>query len=249
MRSKAKLFLIPVPLADIDHAECLPAYNKEIIQSLTYFIVENIRSARRFLKAVDKAINIDELHLVELNKHTDPKAISSYLDPMKAGHNVGIISEAGCPAVADPGSDIVALAQEKGFEVCPLVGPSSILLALMASGFNGQGFTFNGYLPIKDDERSKTLKELEAKAIKGHTQIFIETPYRNDKLLQELIRQCKGTTLLCIASNLTAPNSLIQTKPLNQWAKAIPKLHKLPTIFLLGANHYEINIHKIGHAF
>ncbi len=234
MDSKAKLYLIPVPLAEVEHSHCLPEYNKSLILSLKYFIVENVRSARRFLKAVDKSINIDDLHFVELNKHTNAKVIASYLDPMKEGHSVGIISEAGCPAVADPGSDVVALAQKKGFAVCPLVGPSSILLALMASGFNGQGFTFNGYLPIKDDERSRTIKELEAKAIKGHTQIFIETPYRNDKLLQELIRQCKGTTLLCIASNITAPNSFIQTKPLSAWAKALPNLNKKPTIFLLG---------------
>ncbi len=234
MNSKAKLYLIPVPLAEVAHSECLPSYNKTIVLQLKHFIVENIRSARRFLKAVDKSINIDELQFFELNKHTSPNAIVSYLEPMKEGHSIGIISEAGCPAVADPGSDVVAIAQKKGFEVCPLVGPSSILLALMASGFNGQGFRFNGYLPIKDDERAKTLKELEAKALRGETQIFIETPYRNDKLVQELIRQCKPSTLLCIASNLTSPDSLVQTKTLAQWSKALPNLHKTPTIFLLG---------------
>ncbi len=238
MKSKAKLYLIPVPLAEVEHSECLPIYNKTIILALKHFIVENIRSARRFLKAVDKSINIDELKFYELNKHTSAKAISSYLDPMKEGHSIGIISEAGCPAVADPGSDVVAIAQKNGFEVCPLVGPSSILLALMASGFNGQGFCFNGYLPIKDDERGKKIKELESKALRGETQIFIETPYRNDKLVQELIRQCKSSTLLCIASNLTSPDSLIQTKSLAQWTKALPRLHKVPTIFLLGQTSY-----------
>ncbi len=237
MKTQAKLYLIPVPLAEVQHSECLPAYNKTVILQIKHFIVENIRSARRFLKAVDKSINIDDLEFFELNKHTSPKAIASYLNPMKEGHSMGIISEAGCPAVADPGSDVVAIAQRKGFEVCPLVGPSSILLALMASGFNGQGFTFNGYLPIKDAERNKLIKELEAKALRGHTQIFIETPYRNDKLVQELIRQCKSSTLLCIASNLTSPDSLVQTKPLSEWAKALPKLHKIPTIFLLGSSN------------
>ncbi|XP_060149309.1 ribosomal RNA small subunit methyltransferase I-like [Globicephala melas] len=234
MNSKAKLYLIPVPLADIEHSQCLPEYNKAVILTLKYFIVENVRSARRFLKAVDRTIDIDSLNFVELNKHSNPKLITSYLDPMKEGHSIGIISEAGCPAVADPGSDVVAIAQRKGFEVCPLIGPSSILLALMGSGFNGQGFSFNGYLPIQDSDRSKTLKDLEAKALRGQTQIFIETPYRNDKLLQELIKQCKSSTLLCIASNLTAPDCLIQTKTLSQWAKNLPNLHKRPTIFLLG---------------
>ncbi len=234
MNTNPTLYLIPVPLADIPVAQCLPAYNKDVILQIKYFIVENLRSARRFLKSVDKAINIDDLHFVELNKHTSPKEISSYLDPMKEGHSIGIISEAGCPAVADPGSDVVAIAQSKGYTVAPLVGPSSILLALMASGFNGQGFTFNGYLPIKDEQRGRTIKEIEAKALKGHTQIFIETPYRNEKLIQDLIRQCKPSTLLCIASNLTSPDSFIQTKPLSYWAKAMPKINKVPTIFLLG---------------
>ncbi len=231
---KASLYLIPVPLADVPLEQCLPSGNKDIILSLKYFIVENIRSARRFLKLVDKSIDIDSLHFVELNKHTTAEEMTTYLNPMKEGHSIGIISEAGCPAIADPGSDVVAIAQRKGYQVCPLVGPSSILLALMSSGFNGQSFTFNGYLPIKDDERAKTLKNLEQKSLRGETQIFIETPYRNDKMLAELYRHCKGSSKLCIASNITAPNAMIQTKTLQEWAKQKINLGKVPTIFLLG---------------
>ncbi len=234
MQNEAKLYLIPVPLSDVTIESCLPSSNRDVILSLKYFIVENIRSARRFLKQVESSINIDELQFLELNKHTSPEQINSYLNPMKEGFSMGIISEAGCPAIADPGSDVVAIAQKKGLTVVPLVGPSSILLSLMGSGFNGQSFTFNGYLPIKDDQRSKAIKELEAKANKGCTQIFIETPYRNEKLLQELIRQCRPTTQLCIASNLTAESSFIKTQTLSAWAKQKVDFNKVPSIFLLG---------------
>lgn len=142
------LYLIPVPLAEVQHSTCLPEYNREIVAKLRHFIVENVRSARRFIKAVNREIDIDSLTLVELNKHTSPEAIASYLDPMRSGHSIGVISEAGCPAVADPGSDVVAIAQSRGYRVEPLVGPSSILMSLMGSGFNGQRFAFLGYLPI-----------------------------------------------------------------------------------------------------
>ena len=231
----ATLYLIPVPLGEVSHQTCLPEYNRTIVQNTKHFIVENIRSARRFLKSADKAINIDELSFYELNKHTSPDDIHKYLSPLKAGEDVGIISEAGCPAVADPGSDIVALAQEAGYKVKPLVGPSSILMALMASGFNGQRFAFLGYLPIEEGDRLKAIREAEHRAISlGESQIFIETPYRNEKLVEELIKHCKGSTKLCIASMLTTEQELAETRPLAQWKGHIPKLHKLPTIFVLG---------------
>lgn len=231
----ATLYLIPVPLGEVSHQTCLPEYNRMIVQKTKHFIVENIRSARRFLKAVDKAINIDELSFYELNKHTSPDDIHKYLSPLKAGEDVGIISEAGCPAVADPGSDIVALAQEAGYKVKPLVGPSSILMALMASGFNGQRFAFLGYLPIEEGDRLKAIREAEHRALSlGESQIFIETPYRNEKLVEELIKHCKGSTKLCIASMLTTEQEFAETRPLAQWKGHIPKLHKLPTIFVLG---------------
>lgn len=230
-----KLYLIPVPLAEVDHMSCLPELNRNIVRGLRHFIVENTRSARRFLKVVDKGINIDELTFYELNKRTSPEALASYLAPMNHGESVGIISEAGCPAVADPGSDIVAIAQSKGYEVVPLIGPSSILIALMGSGFNGQRFTFLGYLPIDDGAREQAIRDLEHKLyVTGETQIFIETPYRNMRLVEELIRLCKRQTKLCIACNLTSNNALLRTKSLAEWKGHIPDLHKKPTIFVLG---------------
>ncbi len=231
----AKLYLIPVPLAKIEHKQCLPDYNCEVLKEIQHFVVENVRSARRFLKASDKAINIDSLYFYELNKHTSPEDISSYLEPLSQGQNIGVISEAGCPAVADPGSDIVALAQKKGYEVVPLVGPSSILMSLMASGFNGQRFAFLGYLPIDEAERARAIKEAESRVLHlGETQIFIETPYRNERLVAELIKHCKGSTKLCIASQITAPEAYIRTRSLADWRGKIPAIHKQATIFLLG---------------
>lgn len=233
--STAKLYLIPVPLAEVDHQECLPELNRHIVGTLRYFIVENIRSARRFLRTADRNIDIDTLTFFELNKHTTPESIGSFLDPMKRGESIGVISEAGCPAVADPGSDIVSLAQSRGYEVVPLVGPSSILLALMASGFNGQRFAFRGYLPIDDAVRTNAIKELEHRLYStGETQIFIETPYRNVRLVEELIRYCKKQTKLCIACNITSRDAFIKTQTLALWEKKLPELHKKPTIFVLG---------------
>lgn len=231
----AKLYLIPVPLAEVEHSQCLPEYNREVVRGIRHFVVENIRSARRFLKAADKGIDIDSLSFYELNKHTTPEAIASYLAPLRAGESIGLISEAGCPAVADPGSDLVALAQSQGYAVEPLVGPSSILMALMASGFNGQRFAFLGYLPIDDAERTRAIREAEHRVLSlGETQIFIETPYRNERLVEELIKHCKGTTKLCIACQITSPEAFIRTQALSAWRGKIPTLHKLPTIFVLG---------------
>lgn len=231
---QASLYLIPVTLGETSVEQVLPTYNKEIILQIKYFIVENIRSARRFLKKVESSINIDELTFYELNKHTKPEDIENYLNPMVNGFHVGIISEAGCPAIADPGSDIVAIAQKKNYKVVPLVGPSSILLSLMASGFNGQGFAFHGYLPIDGSERIKKIKQLENLIHHEHqTQIFIETPYRNQKLVEDIIKHCTPSTKLCIAMNITCENEYIRTLSVKQWAKQLPDMAKQLCIFLL----------------
>lgn len=231
---EAALYLIPVTLGETEVNKVLPSYNREIILGIKYFIVENIRSARRFLKKVDRDINIDELKFVELNKHTTPAEFSSYLEPLMQGNPIGVISEAGCPAVADPGADVVAIAQKKRLKVVPLVGPSSIILSVMASGFNGQSFAFHGYLPIDASERMHRLKELEERIYReSQTQLFIETPYRNHKMLDDILQHCKPQTKLCIAANITCEGEFIQTKSIQEWKKGTPNLVKIPCIFLL----------------
>lgn len=228
------MYLIPVPLGDTPVERVLPAYNREIIAEIKYFVVENIRSARRFLKKSNPDICIDDLTFYELNRHTPPVEVSTFLNPLRQGYAVGVISEAGCPAVADPGADVVAIAQRERMQVVPLVGPSSILLSLMASGFNGQSFAFHGYLPIEAGERTKRLKQLEQRIYAEHeTQIFIETPYRNHKMMQDLIRTCRPQTLLCVAADITCPGERIRTLPLAQWAKTSYDFQKTPAIFLL----------------
>ena len=228
------LYLIPVTLGDTEHSQVLPPYNREVILSLKHFIVENVRTARRFLKKAEPTIVIDDLSFSELNEHTSPEDISGILAPMDAGESVGIMSEAGCPAVADPGADVVAIAQRKGYRVVPLVGPSSILMSLMASGFNGQSFAFHGYLPVDASKRSERIKSLEARMYaENETQIFIETPYRNNKLLEEFVRVCRPSTRLCVASDITCEGEFIRTRPVKEWAKNMPDLNKKPAIFLL----------------
>lgn len=228
------LYLIPVTLGDTAIETVLPPYNKEIIQNLRHFIVEDVRTARRFLKKVDRDIDIDALTFYTLNKHTSPEDISGYLEPLIAGHSMGIISEAGCPAIADPGADVVAIAQRKDLKVVPLVGPSSILLAIMGSGFNGQSFAFHGYLPIESGERSKKLKTLEQRVYsENQTQLFIETPYRNNKMVDDILQSCRPQTKLCIAANLTCEGEFIKTRTIKEWQKKTPDLSKIPCIFLL----------------
>lgn len=229
------LYLIPVPLGDSVFSRALPDYNREVILSLKHFIVENVRSARRFLKRMNPAILIDELIFTELNEHTSAETIAGMLTPMAEGRSIGVMSEAGCPAVADPGAALVAIAQKKGYKVMPLVGPSSLLLALMASGFNGQRFTFHGYLPAEAFKRSLHIKALEARMIADdETQIFIETPYRNNRLMEDLIRICRPATLLCVAANLMNEGERIQTRSMKEWKRNKPDLHKIPAIFLIG---------------
>lgn len=234
MNDSPKLYLLPVPVADTPPAQVLPGRNIELLSGIRHFVVENLRSARRFLKACDRNIDINALEMVELNEHTDPAEVAAMLAPMAEGHSMGVISEAGCPAVADPGADLVAVAQSRGYEVVPLVGPSSILLSLMASGFNGQEFAFRGYLPVEAGARSHRLKEMEREIRRDRrTQIFIETPYRNNRLIGELVKALPGDMLLCVASDITGPQQSIITRRLNQWARMQYNYDKRPAIFLL----------------
>ncbi|GHU90617.1 S-adenosylmethionine-dependent methyltransferase [Bacteroidia bacterium] len=231
---QAFLYLIPVPLGETPVDQVLPAYNREIILKIRHFIVENERTARRFLKKTDASINIDELTFYLLNKHTSPQVLSDYLKPVMEGNPVGIISEAGCPAIADPGADVVAMAQQKNIRVVPLVGPSSILMALMASGFNGQNFAFHGYLPIDADQRTKAIRQYEQRIYsENQTQLFIETPYRNEKLVEDFIRTCKPSTKLCIAADITCETEYIKTRNLAEWKRQAPDLSKRPCLFLI----------------
>lgn len=229
------LYLFPSNLSDAPLDDVLPQRNIQLISQLRYFIVENVRTARRFLKRCDRSIDIDSLTFFTLNVKTDPADIPAMLAPMAEGNSMGIISEAGCPAVADPGALVVEQAHRLGYRVDPLVGPSSIILALMASGFNGQSFTFNGYLPIEADRRTARLKQLYREAQHGTTQIFIETPYRNNKIIKEIIATLPSSALLCMAFDLTGPNQKVITLPLSKWAKREIDFDKTPAIFLLYA--------------
>lgn len=211
----------------------LPAYNFTMVKEIKHFIVENERSARRFLKKCDKSINIDELTFYTLDEHTRREEIINYLDPLASGQAMGVISEAGCPAIADPGADVVAMAQERGLKVVPLVGPSSILMALMASGFNGQSFAFQGYLPIDAGRKTKKFHEMERSILAGQTQIFIETPYRNNRLLEEICKTVRKDCKLCVALDITGQSEWIVTKTVADWSRSKIVLEKKPAIFLL----------------
>ncbi len=230
------LYLIPVELGDTPQERVLPAYNREVILGIRHFIVEEVRSARRFLKRVDRDIDIDSLTFYPMGKHADAALFASYLRPLEAGEAMGVISEAGCPAVADPGADVVAIAQKKGLRVVPLVGPSSMILAVMASGLNGQSFAFHGYLPIDAAERVKRLKQLEVRAQQEHqTQLFIETPYRNAKLFETLCSTLRPQTRICVAAGITTDEEWIQTRTVAEWRRQrLPDLSKIPAIFLMG---------------
>ena len=231
----AKLFLVPNVLSAGDWQNVLPVSVFNVLGEIRYFIVEDTRTARRFLKQINRDIDIDALTFFELNKFTKPDYLPGFLEPIEQGFNIGIVSEAGCPGIADPGADIVKIAHRKGIQVVPLVGPSSVLLALMASGLNGQNFAFNGYLPVKPHERTKAISALEKKAkTENQTQIFIETPYRNRQLIADLMKTCQPSTQLCIAANITGENEFIVTKSVGEWKNTVPDLHKQPTIFLLG---------------
>jgi 16S rRNA (cytidine1402-2'-O)-methyltransferase len=232
--SLGKLYLIPVTMGECDPMDVLPQTVKRVVELIDYYIVENEKTARKSIKGVLPEKKQSELVLFALNKHTDAKEHLNFIEPLLAGKNMGLMSEAGCPGVADPGAVIVKLAHEKGIQVIPLVGPSSILLAMMASGMNGQSFTFNGYLPIDKGEKKSALKNFEKLSFdKNQSQIFIETPYRNNKLIEDILQALQPSTHLCIATDITLPTEYIKTLRVTDWKKTKVDLHNRPTIFII----------------
>ncbi len=238
MKTKNKygtLYLIPVGLGNDDFRRTIPAHNSLIINNLNDFIVEDIRSSRRNLRKMEFTGDFDACNFYELNQHTHENEIPNFLNGLLLGKNVGLMSEAGNPCIADPGNKVVLLAHLKGIRIVPLVGPSSILLALISSGMNGQSFTFHGYLPIEKKDRQQKIREmLKTIAHTSQTQIFMETPYRNNALLTDILAECNDQVLLCIASELTTESESITTEPIGWWKKNTPDLHKKPSVFLLG---------------
>ncbi|MFD1063660.1 SAM-dependent methyltransferase [Winogradskyella litorisediminis] len=231
---KGKLYLIPTRLGDNPPLEVLPLSIKKIIEQLDDYIVENEKTARRFIKRVVPNKSQPKLRLKVLNKYTDASELPSFLKPCLEGNSVGILSEAGCPAIADPGADIVGIAHELDIKVVPLVGPSSILLALMSSGLNGQSFAFNGYLPIDKNERKREIKTLEKRSADlNQSQLFIETPYRNNQMLADLAATLQPNTKVCVACDLTLPTEFIKTKSAKEWKNNTEDLHKRPAMFIL----------------
>ena len=234
MNILGKLYLIPTTLGEMNADDVLPQTIKRAIDFIDYYIVENEKTARKSIKIVHAEKKQSELKLFLLNKHTNTKEHLDFIKPLLEGFNVGLMSEAGCPGVADPGAVIVKIAHEKGIQVIPLVGPSSILLALMASGMNGQSFTFNGYLPIDKSEKKQAIKGLEKLSFdKNQSQLFIETPYRNNKLLEDILLTLQPNTLLCIACDITLPTEYIKTMLVNLWKKQKVDLHNRPCIFII----------------
>lgn len=234
---KGKLYLIPTTLGDNEPLEVLPISVKKTIEETNVYIVENEKTARRFIKKINSGKSQSSLKIFILNKYTDANLIPEFLDPCIKGINVGLLSEAGCPGIADPGAEVVKMAHQNNIKVVPLVGPSSILMALMSSGMNGQNFAFNGYLPIDKDDRKKELKRLERISFEhNQSQIFIETPYRNNKLLEDLCNTLEPNTFICVACDITLPTEFIKTQTANAWKKNIVDLHKRPTIFIIHKN-------------
>lgn len=231
---KGRVFLIPSLLGEEAPMQSLAVMSAPLIRELRFFVAENAKHLRRFIKQSGLDVPLQEIEVNELNEHTSPQEISPLLDPARKGQDIGIISEAGCPGVADPGAALVRLAHKEGIRVIPVPGPSSILLALMASGMNGQQFAFAGYLPKESSERSKKIKELEQLAQKGSTQLFMDTPYRNDHVLEDLLKNCNGSTQLLVACDLTLPSEFIRTQSINEWKKTKISFHKRPLIFALG---------------
>lgn len=227
------IYLIPVTLGGNDYLKVIPEKVIELTRELRYFIVEDIRSARRFLRMIDREFPIDGTTFYELNEHTSEAEIVHYLDPALNGSDIGIMSEAGLPGIADPGAMAIALAHRKGLTVKPLSGPSSIIMALISSGMNGQNFTFNGYLPVKPAERAAKLRELEKAANAGVAQIFMETPYRNQKMLETILSTCRNETLLCIAADISLPSETVKTKRIASWKNDPPELKDCLVVFVM----------------
>ena len=232
---KGTLYLVPNTLGNPDTSATIPSRIAQVVNAIDVFIVEDLRNARRYLKILNREREIDRITFHELNKHTPPELIPSFLEQAKAGKDTAIISEAGVPGVADPGAAVVRMAHDKGIRVVPLTGPSSILLSLMASGLNGQSFCFHGYLPIQRTDRVSKIREIEQLALrKNETQVFMEAPYRNDALLSDILEHCHPSTRLCIAADITLDSEFIQARTVAEWKRKKPALHKRPVIFLLG---------------
>jgi 16S rRNA (cytidine1402-2'-O)-methyltransferase len=228
-----RIYLIPVPLGGVDFVNVIPEKVISLTKRLRFFIVEDLRSARRYLRLIDKEFPINDTVFFELNEHTADNEIVHYLEPVINGSDIGIMSEAGLPGIADPGARIVALAHDKKIIVTPLSGPSSILLALISSGLNGQNFTFNGYLPVKPSDRSAKLRELEKNAGTGYAQIFMETPYRNQKMVESILSTCHPNTLLCIATDITLQTETIKTMKISDWRKDLPIVKDKLVVYVL----------------
>lgn len=234
MKAKGILYLIPNVLVLETGQDIMAPVVKNVIAATSHYLVEDFRTARRYISSLKLGVNLEEVHLEKLDKKTPELQLKKLLAPLLKGHDVGILSEAGCPGIADPGANAVALAHKLGIKVVPLPGPSSMFMALMGSGLNGQSFTFNGYLPIDRKDRVQAIKELEAKSIaENTTQMFMETPFRNNRMLEDLLANLSSNTLLCIASNITGTDELIQTKKIADWRKKHPDLHKIPAVFLI----------------
>lgn len=233
--SKGKLYIVPINISESSLDKVLPDFNKKTVSVLRYFVVEKIKTARQFLRKMDRSFPIDDSVFFELDKHNNYSFQMEILDELKAGNDIGLMSESGYPAIADPGSQIVSMCQYSGIEVIPLVGPSSILMALAASGMNGNGFTFNGYLPKKDPERSKEVKEIVKIIAKtSFAQIFIETPYRNETIFEDFLKHCPAEMKLCVAYDVTGPEEKIISKSIEDWKKGKFKFDKTPCVFVLG---------------
>ncbi|HOP04693.1 MAG TPA: SAM-dependent methyltransferase [Tenuifilaceae bacterium] len=233
---QGNLYLIPTTLGGESWKDVIPDFVAEISRSLKFFVVEDVRTARRYLSKLGMPNPIDTLDFQLLNEHTPVEEVEKLLKPIFSGESLGLLSEAGVPAVADPGANLVALAQRKGVKVIPLTGPSSIILALMGSGFNGQNFAFVGYLPVKSPDREKRIRQLEQRAHdEGQTQLFIEAPYRNNQLLKSLLATLNPNTKLCVAADITMPSEFVVTKSVKEWQGNLPDLHKRPTIFAINS--------------
>ena len=231
---KGRLFLIPSPLGDNDPAEVIPAGVLSMLPSISTYVVEAVRTARRYLSAAGLKGHVQDLEFHELNEHTTPEEVEALMKLFDDGRDVGLITEAGLPAVADPGAQLVRLCHRHGVEVVPMSGPSSLMLALMASGLNGQSFAFLGYLPAKSEERRQALRSIEKHSSTARqTKIFIETPYRNDSLLADILSVCRADTEVCIAANITMPDAFIRTKTAGEWKKSVPTIGKRPCVFLI----------------
>ncbi|MFD2248555.1 SAM-dependent methyltransferase [Pontibacter ruber] len=236
MKKTGTLYLIPTILAEDTADQVISPQVKDTVRRLTYFIVENLRTARRYVKSICPELIIEQLNFLQIDKDATPAQVQASLKPLlEQGIDAGIISEAGCPGIADPGAEVVKYAHQKSIKVVPFAGPSAILLSLMGSGFNGQRFAFHGYLPIEKGPRLQALRNLEKEMLqRDQTQIFMETPYRNNKLLEDLVQTLSGSTRLCIAANITSPeHELIQTKTIADWKNQLPDIHKQPAVFLI----------------